>query len=209
MDDGRSLYSATACSGGKAVEDYRSPRRFAITGAAGKSARFWTAPVLWRFGRACDMDNGRSLYSATACSGGKAVEDYRSPRRFATTGAAGKSARFWTAPVLWRIGRASCRDSGRSLYSATACSGEKAVEDYRSPRRFAITGAAGKSARFWTAPVLWGFGRACDMDDGRRLDSATACSGGKAVEDYRSPRRFATTGAAGKSARFWTAPVLW
>ena len=36
--------------------------------------------------------------------------------------------------------------------------GGKAVEDYRSPRRFAITAAVGKSVRFWTAPVLWGFG---------------------------------------------------
>src|SRR6266516_3804183 len=34
----------------KAVEDYRSPRRFARFQAAGKSARFWSAPVLWRFG---------------------------------------------------------------------------------------------------------------------------------------------------------------
>src|SRR6266699_984797 len=33
----------------KAVEDYRSPRRFATIKATGKSARSWTAPVLWRF----------------------------------------------------------------------------------------------------------------------------------------------------------------
>src|SRR5947207_2051889 len=44
---------------GKAVEDYRSPRRFATAEAAEKSARFWTAPVLWRFGRALGMDDGR------------------------------------------------------------------------------------------------------------------------------------------------------
>src|SRR2546426_7379914 len=31
---------------------------------------------------------------------------------------------------------------------------------------------------------------------------------GKAAEDYRSPRRFATGETAGKSARSWTAPVL-
>src|SRR6266487_3825738 len=34
----------------KAVEDYRSPRRFARFQAAAESARFWSAPVLWRFG---------------------------------------------------------------------------------------------------------------------------------------------------------------
>src|SRR6266536_481915 len=34
---------------GKAVEDYRSPRRFARFEAADGSARFWSAPVLWRF----------------------------------------------------------------------------------------------------------------------------------------------------------------
>src|SRR6266496_2765418 len=208
MDDGRSLYSGSARSGGKAVEDYRSPRRFATTVASGKSARFWTAPVPWRFGRACEMDDGRSLYSGSARSGGKAVEDYRSPRRFATTVASGKSARFWTAPVLWRFGRACEMDDGRSLYSGSARSGGKAVEDYRSPRRFATAGASGKFRRFWTAPVLWRFGRGCEMDDGRSLYSGSARSGGKAVEDYRSPRRFATTGASGRSAMFWTARLL-
>ncbi|PWU13734.1 MAG: hypothetical protein C5B50_18695 [Verrucomicrobia bacterium] len=34
----------------KAVEDYRSPRRFATYECLGNSGRFWTAPVLWRFG---------------------------------------------------------------------------------------------------------------------------------------------------------------
>ena len=33
----------------KPVDDYRSPRRFATTGAPGKFPRFWGAPVLWRF----------------------------------------------------------------------------------------------------------------------------------------------------------------
>jgi hypothetical protein len=32
------------CSVGKSGEDYRSPRRFAITGTVGKAARFWSAP---------------------------------------------------------------------------------------------------------------------------------------------------------------------
>jgi hypothetical protein len=46
---------------GKAVEGYRSPRRFATGGVAGKSARFWSAPVLWRFGNGREMDDGRNL----------------------------------------------------------------------------------------------------------------------------------------------------
>src|SRR6266487_2937554 len=144
------------------------------------------------------MDDGPSLDSASARSGGKAVEDYRSPRRFATTGAAGKSARFWTAPVLWRSGRA-CEMKWTTdqawIQPQSARSGGKAVEDYRSPRRFATTGAAGKAARFWTAPVLWRFGRACEMKwttDQAWIQPQSARSGGKAVEDYRSPRRFAT-----------------
>jgi putative PIN family toxin of toxin-antitoxin system len=36
--------------GRKAVEDYRSPGRCARHGAVEESARFWSAPVLWRFG---------------------------------------------------------------------------------------------------------------------------------------------------------------
>src|SRR5207249_1670901 len=45
----------------KAVEDYRSPRRFASHRATGNSARSWTAPVLWRFGRGCGMDVRRNF----------------------------------------------------------------------------------------------------------------------------------------------------
>jgi len=55
------LFSVLSRWWGKAVEDYRSPRRFAITKAAGKSARFWTAPVLWRFGCARELDEAGSL----------------------------------------------------------------------------------------------------------------------------------------------------
>jgi hypothetical protein len=33
--------------------------------------------------------------------------------------------------------------------------GVRRREGYRTPRRFAITGAAGKSARFWSAPLLF------------------------------------------------------
>src|SRR5438876_11869950 len=50
----------------------------------------------------------------------KAVEDYRTPRRFATIKAAGKSARSWTAPVLWRFGSGSRRTRPKPQRSAHA-----------------------------------------------------------------------------------------
>ena len=40
------------CRWGKAVEGYRTPRRFARFGGALKSGRVWSAPALWRFGDA-------------------------------------------------------------------------------------------------------------------------------------------------------------
>ena len=51
--------------------------------------------ALWP--RAWDETTGETLFSASSRSRGKAVEGYRSPRRFATLEAAGKSARFWSA----------------------------------------------------------------------------------------------------------------
>jgi hypothetical protein len=56
-------------------------------GAAGKSARSWSAPVLWRFDHARGMNNGRNLVLSLLTIVGKAVEGYRSPRRCATMGA--------------------------------------------------------------------------------------------------------------------------
>src|SRR2546425_7810131 len=87
----------------KSVKDYRSPRRFASAEAAGDSARSWTAPVLWRFGGGRGIDARRNFVRGLDTHAGKAVEDYRSPRRFANDEAAGKSARSWSAPVLWRF----------------------------------------------------------------------------------------------------------
>src|SRR6266496_4465372 len=106
MDDGPSLDSASVSTlGGKSgrglpqsktLRDYRgrwevrqvldwaSPRGFSPTGAAGKSVRFWTAPVLWRFGRAGEMKwttDQAWIQPQSARSGGKAVEGYHSPRR--------------------------------------------------------------------------------------------------------------------------------
>src|SRR6185295_17663444 len=57
-------------------------------GRTGRADRFRTAPVLWRFGdgAACWTDDGRDA-SRIGAGCGKAVEGYRSPRRFATTDA--------------------------------------------------------------------------------------------------------------------------
>src|SRR5437667_2092456 len=57
---------------GKAVEDYRSPRRFATIKAAGESARSWSAPVLWRFGSGIGLATGQSssqVYARSAKNG--------------------------------------------------------------------------------------------------------------------------------------------
>ena len=96
-------------------------------GAAGKSARSWTAPPIHRgrFDRPREMDNGRNLVFSLATPQRKAAEDYRTPRRFAMSGAAGNSARFWTAPVLWRFDHASEMDDGRNLAPASPRSREK------------------------------------------------------------------------------------
>src|SRR6266498_1361343 len=159
-----------------------------------KAARFWTAPVLWRF----------SIWSGDA----KAAEDCRTPRRYRGGAPASvvqgpnacgknerglsmnrpKAARFWTAPVLWRF----------SIWSGDA----KAAEDCRTPRRYrggapasVVQGpnACGKNerglsmnrpkaARFWTAPVLWRFS----------IWSGDA----KAAEDCRTPERYRGGAAA-------------
>ena len=74
---------------------------------------------------------------------------------------------------------------------ALSCSGEQAVEGYRTPRRLANVEAMGKSARAWSAPVPWRFGTGLQMEDGRYLALGFFTVGAKAVEDYRTPRRFA------------------
>ena len=91
------------------------------------SARFWSAPVLWRFGGGRGMDGGRNFSTATPRSRGKAVEDNRSPRRFATAEAAGKSARFWSAAT----------ESAQSPLS----DGEREIPRSRVDRGFAANGA--------------------------------------------------------------------
>ena len=45
------------------------------------SARFWTAPVLWRFGRTRAMGGGQNIAFSFIAPPGKAAEGCRSPRR--------------------------------------------------------------------------------------------------------------------------------
>jgi len=59
----RIVEAAPGCFAGdrrasKAVEDYRSPRRFACFGASDGAPASWTAPVLWRFAK---EDGAQSL----------------------------------------------------------------------------------------------------------------------------------------------------
>ena len=68
---------------GKAVEGNRTPRRFRCSRVPNHSARSWTAPVLWRFDSVRRTDNVRNLVLTFATFGGKAVEGYRTTRRFA------------------------------------------------------------------------------------------------------------------------------
>src|SRR5437870_2525805 len=68
---------------------------------------------------------------------------------------------------------------GRYLLTRVIRNHRKAVEGYRSPRRFANTGAAGNSVRFWSAPVLWRFDSGRGMDDGRSSDLSLITPKGK------------------------------
>src|ERR1041385_4146476 len=124
MNGGREFHLLTR--GAKAVEDYRTPRRFASEEAAGNSARSWSAPALWRFGSGGEMNGARDFHLLTR--GGKAVEDYRTPRRFGCEEAAGNSARSWSAPALWRFGSGGGMNGARNFHLLTRWA--KAVEDY-------------------------------------------------------------------------------
>ena len=180
----------------KAVEDYRGPRRVARNNAATKSARSWTAPVLWRFDRTRETHRGRITAMTRSTLVAKAVEDYRGPRRVARNNAATKSARSWTAPVLWRSDRTRETHRGRITAMTRSTLVAKAVEDYRSPRRVARDDVATKSARSWTAPVLWRFDRTRETHRGRNTTVTRSTLVAKAVEDYRSPKRVARNNAA-------------
>ena len=70
--------------GVKAVEDYRSPRRFAGLGAWESAAASWSAPVLWRFG-----DGARTRKSARGLAHSRTL---RSFGRFIGTGSMGTEA---------------------------------------------------------------------------------------------------------------------
>ena len=90
----------------------------------------------------------------------KAVEVYRTPRRWRDDSSTGAdSARFWSAPVLWRFDRA-VRNGPAARWFRSPVRWPKAVEDYRTPKRWRDDSSTGAdSARFWSASVLWRFGR--------------------------------------------------
>jgi hypothetical protein len=52
---------ANGLVGGKAAEGSRTPKRFALIEPAGRSARFWSAPALWRFQRGIILEGYGSL----------------------------------------------------------------------------------------------------------------------------------------------------
>jgi len=83
---------------GKAVEGYRSPRRFREGRGRWWSARAWSAPVFWRYDGAREMGDAWIFVGNRSTFVAKAVEDYRSPSRFAMVEGAGMSARAWSAP---------------------------------------------------------------------------------------------------------------
>ena len=116
----------------------------------------------------------------------KAVEDYRSPRRFATIRAAGKSARFWTAPVPWRIDSGDAPfQYGRERYAKGCFSSSPP-----SSRGF----RCGRAAVAWhccfvsAGRSIGGDGRR-DREVARTRNSRNARATDRRVEDGAGPRR--------------------
>src|ERR1041385_6711261 len=76
------LESFTSSRVGKSGRGLPQSKTLRDQRGASKSARSWSAPALWRFGTV-GWDERRSRVSPRH-AWAKAVEDYRSPRRFAT-----------------------------------------------------------------------------------------------------------------------------
>jgi hypothetical protein len=103
-------------------------------------------------------------------------------------------------PVHLQFGGRDCARSTRR--SASRSSGGRILHPWRAAAaglRHSRGPVAGRRA--WTAPVLWRLGCGRELDDGGNLVLSLIRLARKAVEDYRSPRRFATSEAAGNSAR--------
>src|ERR1041385_6501229 len=161
----------------KAVEDYRTPRRFAFT-------RLQQSPTglgLRQSSGALATAQGGLRETLTHLSrqekSGRGLPHSKTLRVYPGRS---ESARSWTAPVLWRFGNRTGRIM-RNLDPPDQARG-KAVEDYRTPRRFAFTRAVvsptGLGLRQSSGALATAQGGLCETltppDQAR----------GKAVEDY-------------------------
>src|SRR2546426_9739088 len=85
---------------GKAAEDGRTPRRFALAWRLAAAPAFGLRQSSGAFGDGIEPQ----LRFSGSRRRGKAAEDCRTPRRFALAWRGADWASFWTAPFLWRFG---------------------------------------------------------------------------------------------------------
>jgi len=142
---------------------------FHLRSDAGPSVRSWTAPVPWRFGGLRKIPALIPSPSVPLCLSGERPS-HSDPAAPCLRGAfhlrsdAGPSARFWTAPVPWRFGAQPQIPGLTPSPSVPLClSGERpSASDPAAPYlpgAFHLRSDASPSARSWTAPVPWRFGR--------------------------------------------------
>src|ERR1035437_5324040 len=114
----------------------------------------------------------RSLYSTIRERVSVTKADYRNPK------AEGRKPK-WAIAGVWRRGLERwwivlCL----GIAGAFRCE-PKAVEDYRSPRRFAFSCESRGALASWTAPALWRFGTHSHMQPGgasRAVPNEPTCS---------------------------------
>jgi hypothetical protein len=126
---------------GKAPGDWRTPRRFAHTGAVKFAPASWSAAALRRFDIRPGMGFANSLrpFGWRLRTDGKAPGDWRTPGRFAHTGAVKFAPASWSAAALRRFDIRPGMGFANSLrpFGWRLRTDGKAPEDWRTPRRFA------------------------------------------------------------------------
>src|ERR1051325_3294308 len=146
----------------KAVEDYRSPRRFAShkvpgsqSGLGGRqsSGALW-ADLKW------PTAEKRTLTLRT--ESGRGLPQSKTLRE---SQAAGKSVRSWSAPVLWRFAGAPEWPTAEKRTLSLRTESGRGLPQSKTLRE---SQGAGKSARSWSAPVLWRFAGGPEMGNGRK-----------------------------------------